>query len=401
MSILKKAIELRKQVSKSSTAKLDALLLRTSPDGRLRQNYRYYGAHTGRWSGEGVQPQNLPRGSVKEELFEEAVNAVAAGAPLAPYGETLDVISSTLRGAFRAPAGYTFLIVDLSQIEVRTLAWLTGCAGLMSVYNLGHKDGCKCGDCDVYVSFARRMYGIRDISKAQRQVCKPAVLGCGFQLSGGEEKLNDEGDLVKTGLWGYAANMGIAMTRDQSHEAVKMYRNEYWEVKKFWYAIEDACKMALQYGTEVPCRSLSANAVPDKLLWVNLPCGRPLYYPRARLRDAAWPDGRPKTEIRYWAVDPETKKFKSRHTYGGKLTENAVQAIARDAFSEGMLRIDERYDEMIPIVGHSHDEVICLSDKTKADQNLELILGCMTEPISWAPGLPLGAAGITSDIYRK
>lgn len=401
MSILKQAIEIRKQVSKSSTAKLEALRLRTSPDGRLRQNYRFYGAHTGRWSGEGVQPQNLPRGTVKEELFEEAVEAICFGADLSPYGRTIDVISSTLRGAFRAPEGYTFLIADLSQIEVRVLAWLTKCAGLLSVYNLGHPSDCKCGDCDVYVSFARRLYGTRDITKVQRQICKPVVLGCGFQLSGGEEKTNEDGDLVKTGLLGYAENMGIKMSKEQAHAAVKFYRSEFYEVKKFWYAIEDACKIALQCDVQMTCGPVTCGGINKKIMWIDLPAGRTLYYPKARLRDAAWPDGRPKTEIRYYAVDPETKQFKSRHTYGGKLTENLVQAIARDAFAEGMLRIDERYDEIIPIVGHSHDEVICLSRKQDAEQNQKLVLSALTEPILWAPGLPMGAAGTISDVYRK
>lgn len=397
-ALLKKAIELRKQVSKSSTAKLDSLLLRTSPDGRLRQNYRYYGAHTGRWSGEGVQPQNLPRGTVKEEDFDSVVDHIRRGYNPAPY-PVIEAVSSTLRGAFRAPAGYTFLIVDLSQIEVRTLAWFTKCAGLLSVYNLGHKSGCKCGDCDVYISFARRMYKIIEIAKLQRQIAKSAVLGCGFQLSGGEEKTNDDGDLVKTGFWGYADSMGVPISREEAHEAVAFYRSEYWEVKKFWYAIEDACKLALCSDFEIPCGPVSCGAIHKKLMWINLPAGRPLYYPRARLRDAVWPDGRPKTEIRYYAVDPETKQFKSRATYGGKLTENLAQAIARDVLAEGMLRIDE--NDAVPIVGHTHDEVICLSEKTSAETNLKFVESCLTTPMPWAPDLPLGAAGIISDIYRK
>ena len=400
MSILKKAIELRKQVSKSSTAKLDSLLLRTSSDGRLRQNYRYYGAHTGRWSGEGVQPQNLPRGTVREDQFDAAVESVRSGGLLTPYGQPIEVISSTLRGAFRAPAGYTFIIVDLSQIEVRVLAWLTRCAGLLGVYSLGHKN-CKCGECDVYISFGRRLYKTSTISRHQRQISKSAVLGCGFQLSGGEEKEDGNGDLVKTGLWGYAANMSIDMTRDEAHGAVKMYREQYWEVKKFWYAIEDACKLALMSPYTVPCGYISCGAIPNKLMWINLPAGRPLYYPRARLRDACWPDGRPKTEIRYYAVDPETKQFKSRPTYGGKLTENLCQAIARDVLAEGMLRIDEKYEQEIPIVGHTHDEVICLSEKSRADVNLERVEACLTTPMPWAPDLLLGASGVISDIYRK
>jgi DNA polymerase len=391
-SVLQQAISLRKQASKSSTAKLDSLLLRTSADGRLRQNYKYFGAHTGRWSGEGVQPHNLPRGVVKEEDFDAAVSAIRDGRPIDDYGEVLDVVSSTLRGAFKAPEGKTFIICDLSQIELRVLAWMTGCVGLTELIRAS----------DPYEEFARvHLYRSADVSKHQRQVAKSAVLGCGFQLSGGEEKEDDNGDLVKTGLWGYAANMGIDMTRDEAHEAVRVFRSAYWEVKKFWYGIEDACKIALQNDFDLPYGPVSVGAIASRLMWITLPSGRRIHYPRARLRDAAWPDGRPKTEIRYWGIDSKTKQFRSMPTYGGKLTENLCQAIARDVLGEAMLRIDEQHGSFIELVGHSHDEAIAQVDLEKAELALSLVEQAMTTPMSWAPDLPLAAKGTISNIYRK
>jgi DNA polymerase len=394
MTKLQQAIELRKQTSKSSTSKLDALVNRTSPDGRLRYNYRFYGAHTGRFAGEGVQPQNLPRGTVKEELFDLAVSAIRDGRDTTEYGRVLEVVSSTLRGAFRAPEGKTFIICDLSQIELRVLAWLSDCAGLKELISAA----------DPYVEFASKyLYKTSEVSKHQRQVSKSAVLGCGFQLSGGEEKKDKNGDLVKTGLWGYAANMGIEMTKEEAHEAVRVFREAYWEVNKFWYRIEDACKVALQNDFEISCGPVSVGAIDKKLMWINLPSGRRIHYPRARLRDAAWPDGRPKTEIRYWGVDSKTKQFRSLPTYGGKLTENLCQAIARDVLAEAMLRIDEHYGNEIEIVGHSHDEVVCEteSESDRADFNLGRVEACMTTPMPWAPTLDLAAKGVISNIYRK
>jgi DNA polymerase len=389
MSKLKQALELRKQTSKSSTAKLDSLLLRTSDDGRLRQGYKYYGAHTGRWAGEGAQPQNMPRGTVKEEDFDTVVNAIRGGSDFSSYGKTLELVSSTLRAGFRAPEGKTFIIVDLSQIELRVLAWLAHCSGMLSTFAAGG---------DIYIEFAKSMYKIDEVSKHQRQIAKSAVLGCGFQLSGGKEQENDDGDIVKTGLWGYAANMGIDMTQEEAHEAVRFFRQEYWEVKKFWYKIEDAAKLALQMGGPIPCGPVSCGAVPDRLMWIDIPAGRRLFYPRAKLRETTWPDGGPKTEIRYWAVDPITKKFTHRPTYGGKLTENLCQAIARDVLAEGLLRIDALGFE---IVGHSHDEIIVLEDKSKAQSTLMSVESAMTEPMLWAPELQLAAKGDVSDVYRK
>lgn len=391
MSKLKQALALRKQTSKSSTAKLDSLLLRTSPDNRLRQGYKYYGAHTGRWAGEGAQPQNMPRGTVKEEEFEAVVNAIRSGGDFSSYGKALELVSSTLRAGFRAPEGKTFVIVDLSQIELRVLAWLSHCPDMLSTFAAGG---------DIYTEFAAAMYKIpaSEVTKHQRQIAKSAVLGCGFQLSGGKEEENEDGDLVKTGLWGYAANMGIEMTQEEAHDAVRFFRDKFREVKRFWYKIEDAAKLALQMCGPIPCGPVSCGAVPGRLMWIDLPAGRRLFYPRAKIRDTFWPDGGPKTEIRYWAVDPVTKKFTHRPTYGGKLTENLCQAIARDVLAEGLLRIDALGFE---IVGHSHDEIIVLADKSAAQATLSSVESAMTQPMPWAPDLLLAAKGDISDVYRK
>ena len=249
------ALQLRQQLSKSSVKKVKSLIDRVSDDARVRYNYKFLGAHTGRWSGEGVQLQNLPRGTVKN--VEEAVAAITAGGDANTFGPPLEVISSCLRGAFQAPEGYKFVVADLSSIETRVLAWLSRCQPLCDVFAQG---------LDPYLDFAAFWFNkpYAEVTKGERQLAKPAVLGCGYMLSGGDwrmdccGKLRDEaraielkqphckckpekrGDEFKSGLWGYAENMGTALTYEQAHEAVRAYRDKYREVVNFWYRIEDA-----------------------------------------------------------------------------------------------------------------------------------------------------------------
>ena len=379
----RRALTLRQQLAKSSTAKLDALAARVSPDGWLRRNYKYYGAHTGRWSGEGVQLQNLPRGVLKSDHFDDAVRAVRSGSDLSGFDvPALDVISSCLRGAFRAPEGKKFVVADLAQIEVRLLAWLAGCQSLLQVFERGE---------DVYVAFARdHLYCDQEISKRERQIAKSAVLGCGYQLSGGEEREDKNGDTYKSGLWGYAAAMGIEMSQEEAHAAVAAFRTAYPEVTALWRNLENAAIRAVVDRVRVDVGPV-AFVGKQRLLCALLPSGRRLHYLRPEVTQPA--DGWPK--LSYEAVIVG-KKWGRRNTYGGHITENLVQAIARDVLAEGMLRADS---VGMTLVGHTHDEIICLQDTTMPA--LDMLLRCMTQPMPWAPDLKLAADGYESEIYRK
>jgi DNA polymerase len=382
----KQALELRGQLSKSSVSKLDAIVARTAQDGRLRNSYKYYGAHTGRWSGEGVQLQNLPRGSFKEpEQVRVATEVVRAGLSVRSFGAPLEVVSSCLRSAFRAPEGSRFVVCDLSQIEVRVLAWLASCRLLNQ----------QLQEDDPYILFAAQsLYSkpTTEVTKQERQIAKSAVLGAGFGIGGGEIKKDKNGDEYKSGLWGYAQNMQVEMSQEEAIQAVSVYRATYPEIPLYWKSLQNAVIDAVGNGTTREFWPVTIGAVPGKLLWIQLPSGRRLNYVRAKIDPERldWPqviyEGR-QTQGGWGVV----------RTYGGKLTENVVQAIARDVLAEGMLRAHEAGFE---IVGHTHDEIITLvPDSSRL--NLTRLTDCMISPIDWAPGLLLKAEGYEAEVYRK
>jgi len=381
------ALELRAQLSKSSNAKLDAIASRVSLDGRLRQNYKFYGAsRTGRWSGEGVQLQNFPRGNVKQ--YDAAVAAIREGdvATVRQFGNPLEVVSGCLRAAFRAPQGQSFVVADLSAIENRVLAWLTRCGSMMAVYDTG---------LDPYKDFGTRLFrkAYDQITPLERQLAKPAVLGCGYMLSGGELLTDKHGDEYKSGLWGYAANMGIDMTREQAHEAVRVFRASYPEVVEFWRDVETAAQATVATGEERVINGIRFGLVPGKLLWALLPSGRRLHYINPRLGAGKY--SRPELSYECQVIG---EIWGRRKLYGGLLTENLVQAIARDVLAEGMLRADAAGAE---IVGHTHDEIITLAAQTNADKKLEELIRHMTKPMPWAADIPLAASGWHGEVYRK
>lgn len=409
-----KILQLRQIVNKSSVKKLQALRDRISPDGVLRRNYKYYGAHTGRWSGEGVQLQNLPR-PVKfledEETYNACVDRIRGGVGLDGYDvPVLDAVASCIRGAFRAPEGKVFVVADLSAIENRGLAWLAGCESMMNVY---------VQKLDPYKAFASdHLYKVPydKVTKLQRQMSKPAVLGCGYQLSGGfeawfcpvcsearspEEELCancayrgmdvEQTDVIKTGLWGYAENMGVEMSKDDAHKAVKAFRDAYPEVVQLWRNLQNAAIRAVLDLTRIEIGPV-AFVGKRGLLCCILPNGRRLHWVKPEVVKGEYGN-----VLTYWGVDSQTKQWRSLQTYGGKLTENLVQAISRDVLAEGMLRADE---SGMNIVGHTHDEIICL-EKAEETLNLSRLILHMTRLMPWAPELVLAADGYTSTIYRK
>lgn len=399
----RRGLELRQLLSKSSTAKLSKIAAMVSPDGRLRRQYKFYGAsRTGRWSAgsadsPSAQLQNFPRGTIKE--FDSAVEAIRTGEieRVRKFGHVHEVVSSCLRGAFRAEAGKQFVVCDLNAIENRVLGYISGDPEINQVFEL---DRCP------YLSFAVHMYKqpyevleaeYKAGDKSKRTIGKPGSLGSGYQMSGGKEVATEEGDLIKTGLWGYAENMGVIMTQDEAHTAVKVYRETYKKVVALWRAYENAAIAAIRTGEPQKVGCITFGCVkPCKLLWILLPSGRHLFYIRPRLETEEGYDGQERVKVSYEG-NLKGKTWGRKHGYGGHWTENICQAFARDVLVEAMLRAAEKRFE---ICGSSHDEIIALGG-VGSSQNLELLRECMVEPMPWAPDLKLGADGFTDFIYRK
>jgi DNA polymerase len=197
------------------------------------------------------------------------------------------------------------------------------------------------------------------------------------------------GDEFKSGLWGYSEKMGAPLTRDQAHGAVRAYRAKYWSVTNFWRGVENIAIEAAIGGTARTYLGIVFGAVPQKFLWVKLPSGRRLHYLGPQVRH-----GEHGLELTHESYGLGWQRQK---LYGGLLTENLVQSISRDILAEGMLRADE---DGLTIVGHTHDEIICLEPGDSSNA-LDRLIAVMTQPISWAPNLRLKAEGYEGTVYKK
>jgi DNA polymerase len=399
-----RALTLRGQTAKTSDTKLDRIAEAVSSDGRLRNQYVFLGAaKTGRWASYHVQLANLPRPTKEvEKNLDRAIELLRAEDQLNlafEFPNTLEVVSSVIRSMFKAPRGSRFLVGDLNAIENRMIGWLAQCAAILNVFRDNR---------DPYLDFAavlfNRDYGeLYSLYKAGdpkvkeiRQQVKPAVLGCGYRLSGGEEVENPDGDLIKTGLWGYAASMHITITQDFAISAVKLWRERYKEVVSFWYALEEAARVAVFAKEPQRVGFIEFVCKSDKLLSIKLPSGRSLHYIRPRYEIVDF-KGNEKETLTYEGVDAKTKQWTRLRTHGGKLLENLSQAISRDILLHGITLAAKQGFE---IVGHVHDEIIS-EVAYDAPQTLDQLLACMATTPDWAPGLPLGADGFESEVYKK
>ena len=395
------ALRLRQQSSRSSVKKYDGIARRVAGDGRLRYAFQFAGAtRTNRWAGRGVQPQNLVRTPKQLESEGEGswARLVAATDAIRDgdydtlsliVNEPMTALAGCLRSSFAASGGDELAVCDLSAIESAVIAWLSGCHGMLEVFRLG---------LDPYKSFAVHLYNklYEEISKAERTICKPPVLGCGFGLGGGLLR-----DGKRTGLWGYAENMGVDITQEEAARQVQMFRAIYPEIPAFWQALQRGIERALQ-GVAVEVGGLLRFERRGEFLTVRLPSGRLMFYhrPKMVLREFQGNNGRPYTRNVFtcMGMSQVTKKWGRIMVGSPKMCENVVQAVARDVLGVGVRR---SHDIGFPIVGTVHDEIITLRRRGHNQLTLDALRDSMIAPIAWAKGLPLGAAGYVGQLYVK
>jgi len=401
----RQVLRMRLASSKNSTTKYKADLDGLSKDGRLRQCFQFAGAsRTNRWAGRKIQPQNLPRtpkwlepnGNIGFDLLGHCNELIEAGDydGLGLYaGEHMEAVAGCVRSSIQAPEDRQLVVCDLSSIESVVIGWLTDCERLLNVFREGR---------DAYKDFATEMYSIpySDVTKTMRTNSKPATLGAGYRLSGG--KLVDG---KKTGLWGYAENMGINLTKEESHRAVEIFRTTYKEIPQFWYAIEDTVEKAMLAGGRPVKLGPLTFQIKKPFLVVTLPSGRPMYYYKLKVEKQEF-EGQygpyTRTNITYMGKDQITQQWKRIESHGGKFIENFVQAIARDLLAYGMI---VAHENGFNLIGHVHDELI--SEERLGDNRLthEYLGWCMTKGVQerwdWTRTMPLGAEGYTDRVYRK
>ena len=379
---VRRMLEIRQQLGKTSIKKYVAMDTAKGEGDRVRGLTQYYGANrTGRWAGRMVQMQNLPRNYLK--TLDYARNLVKdknyAGLKLL-YGNVPDTLSQLIRTAFIPSEGNKFVVSDFSAIEARVIAWLAGEQWVNEVFATHGK---------IYEATAAQMFDVPvdrivkgNPEYSLRQKGKVATLALGYQ--GGTSALIAMG----------ALNMGL--TEDELPDIVSRWRQANPRIRDLWYAVENAALAAMETARPQAIRGLIFALEGDLLygqsfLTVRLPSGRKLYYPKPFLKENQFG----KQALHYYTVGQQTRKWEVASTYGGKMTENIVQAIARDCLAVTLERI---YDRGLQTVFHVHDEVII---DAPMETTVEEICDLMAEPVPWAPGLILKGAGFESSYYMK
>lgn len=379
----RRMLEIRQELAKTSVKKYTAMVEAVCLDGRVRGLLQFYGANrTGRWAGRLVQVQNLPRNYLETLAHARTcAKAKKIDALKLIYGNVPDTLSQLIRTAFVPSPGNALVVADFSAIEARVVAWLANEQWRLDVFSTHGK---------IYEASASAMFGvpIEKIVKGNpeyelRQKGKVAELALGYQGSAGA--------LKQMG----ALEMGL--TEDELPEIVHRWRTANKRIVDLWYGMENAALEVMRTGQPVGVKGLMLAREGDydngqDFFTITLPSGRKLYYPRPFLHKNDFE----KEALHYHGVNQSSKKWEVISTYGGKLTENIVQAIARDCLAESIVRLHQAGYQ---IVMHIHDEVVLDVPKTQAD--LDQVCDIMSQPIKWAPGLLLKADGFVTDFYKK
>lgn len=378
---VKRVLEIRQQLGKTSVSKYSAMENAMCKDERVRGLLQFYGANrTGRWAGRLVQVQNLPRNyiSTLDTARDLAKLGNFEGLKIL-YNNVPDTLSQLVRTAFISSKD-KFIISDFSAIEARVIAWLAGEEWVNEVFATHGK---------IYEATASQMFNvpIDKIKKGNpeyelRQRGKVATLALGYQ--GGESALIAMG----------ADRMGLS--DDELTDIKVRWREANKNIVRLWYAVGDAVIQAMNGNGTQYVRGLEIQREWDMMygldfITIKLPSGRKLYYPKPFLQTNQFG----KDALHYYGVNQTTKKWEVNSTYGGKLVENVVQAIARDCLAETLLRL---YEKNYDVVMHIHDEVVI---DAYENEKLEDVNNILAESIPWAPGLILKGAGFETKYYMK
>lgn len=417
---VRRALELRQEGAKASTAKIKAMLVRRQADGRMRGLLQYHGASTGRWAARGAQLQNLPRPSMKPKQIAKAIEDLEIGNAETIeiiHGRPLSVVSDCIRSMIAASPGYIIRAVDFSAIEARVIAWLAGEQHKLEVFRAYDA---KQGP-DPYRVAAAAIYGVpvTEVTDTQRQVGKVAELALGYQGGPGAFSKMAKGYGLDIGavydtVWSAATQpnrykalegwdrrgrtSGMAKLKWITAELVKLaWRDTNPATVDFWQALEDAAFEAVKS----PGRIVSAGhhiryRKVGSWLFCRLPSGRAIAYayPYAEWIETPWESH--KFTITYKGVDSFTRKWEKQVFYGGLAADNVAQATSRDVMRDAMLRVtDAGYDIVLTV----HDELV--SENQEEFGSLDEFCRITAQNPTWAEDLPISVEGWEGKRYRK
>ena len=371
---IRRVMELRLKAAKTSVKKYEAMERSVCPDGRVRGLLQFYGAsRTGRWAGRIVQVHNLPRNSMKTlDGARKLLRAADFDLLGLFYNNVPDVLSQLVRTAFVPSPGRRFIVSDFSAIEARVIAWLAGEQWRLDVF-AGHGK--------IYEASASQMFGVpvESITKSSplRQKGKIAELALGYQGA--------VGALIQMGA------LGMGLTEKELPDIVGRWRDANPNIVRLWHDTGAAAIKAVLSGREKSVRGLVHYRMQGDFLLCQLPSGRCLCYAYPEIQEE-----KGFKKLSCMEQDQATRKWNRTPTYGGKLVENAVQAVARDCLAVAMLRAAEAG---MDIAFHVHDEIIV--DAPKGRWSAGELAELMGRPILWAPGLPLRAEAFETDYYLK
>ena len=391
---VQRMLEIRQELGKTSTKKYDALETCIADDGRVRGLLQFYGANrTGRWAGRLVQVQNLPRTythplpPARQLVKDRNIDGLRM-----MYGSINDTLSQLIRTAFVATPGNVLIDADFSAIEARVISWLAGQEWRLEVFRTHGK---------IYEASASQMFHvpIEKIKKgnpeyALRQRGKVAELALGYQGGVSAMRRMDVGHNLDD------------LSDDEVKGIVDRWRETNSMIRDLWNIVDSAAITVITNGGAQTIRSETTDAIitlaceldvitGTRYMTILLPSGRKLYYPSPEIGVNRW--GNP--SVSYTGQNQTTKRWEKVETYGGKLVENIVQAIARDCLA---IAIENLEAQGLHVVFHIHDEVV-IDTPAWADEDtmLETVTKIMTKPIPWAQALPLNADGWVDKFFKK
>ncbi len=379
---VREVLEVRLMMGKSSSSKYAKALEVMGADQRIRGVHRYHKATTGRWTGTLTQFQNLARPREKTHgLIPYIRRGDTAGLrklwadPLVGYGDPVSVLRDSVRHMVCAPRGRILAVADLAAIEGRVLAWQAGEKWKLEAYRKG---------LDLYSITATWIYEIplEQVDREEhRPLGKESDLGLGYSMAWKTFKEN-------------CRKKGIIKPDDLFKRTVKIWRRKNPMIVQSWADLEQAALRACRGSGRVRANRFISFEMVGNYLTMLLPSGRRLWYPEAEVRPGRLPWGEVVDQVTF--MSEVNGQWRRGSTYGGRLVENEVQGIARDVEAEAMVLAESRD---IPIVMHVHDEIAAEIEEEGA--SIDPLLECFRTVPSWAPGLPLNAAGFLSRYYKK